>query len=244
MLHSGCQEGDSNHPLRPTNSRLTCPSIPKRSTERIPGYRYGDHTIPEVAPPIPLSPTDSIPATLWLDGGELGLVPHALRLDQHIAAGVECRHGTYADVLARYTSTAGTNMQNLIKTIVQITAGLALALALSARAEDKKLDLTGNWKSSYTNQNGQVRESVFKLKAEGEKLTGTVSGRQNDTAIEQGKIKGEEVSFQVTREYNGNKMVFKYTGKVSGDTIKGKFESERDGQPQKRDWEAKREAAK
>ena len=135
-------------------------------------------------------------------------------------------------------------MQRSLKSFLPLTICLTLLISLAARAEDKKLEITGTWKSSFTNQNGQVRESVFKLKAEGEKLTGTVSGRQNDTAIEQGKIKGEEVSFQVTREYNGNKMVFKYTGKVSGDTIKGKFESERDGQPQKRDWEAKREAAK
>ena len=135
-------------------------------------------------------------------------------------------------------------MQRILKSFLPLTICLALLISLAARAEDKKPEITGTWKSSFTNQNGQVRESVFKLKAEGEKLTGTVSGRQNDTAIEQGKIKGEEVSFQVTREYNGNKMVFKYTGKVSGDTIKGKFESERDGQPQKRDWEAKREAAK
>ena len=135
-------------------------------------------------------------------------------------------------------------MQRTLKSFLPLTICLALLISLAARAEDKKPEITGTWKSSFTNQNGQVRESVFKLKAEGEKLTGTVSGRQNDTAIEQGKIKGEEVSFQVTREFNGNKMVFKYTGKVSGDTIKGKFESERDGQPQKRDWEAKREAAK
>ncbi len=135
-------------------------------------------------------------------------------------------------------------MQRILKSFLPLTICLALLISLAARAEDKKPEITGTWKSSFTNQNGQVRESVFKLKAEGEKLTGTVSGRQNDTAIEQGKIKGEEISFQVTREFNGNKMVFKYTGKVSGDTIKGKFESERDGQPQKRDWEAKREAAK
>lgn len=135
-------------------------------------------------------------------------------------------------------------MQRTLKSFLPLTICLALLISLAARAEDKKLEITGTWKSSFTNQNGQVRESVFKLKAEGEKLTGTVSGRQNDTAIEQGKIKGEEISFQVTREFNGNKMVIKYAGKVSGDTIKGKSESERDGQPQKRDWEAKREAAK
>jgi len=134
-------------------------------------------------------------------------------------------------------------MQRTIKSLLQLSACLALTLAFTAQAQDKKIDLNGTWKSSSTNQNGQVRESVFKLKAEGDKLTGTVSGRNNDTAIEEGKIKGEEVSFQVTREFNGNKMVIKYTGKVSGDTITGKTASERNGEPQTRDWVAKREAA-
>lgn len=130
-----------------------------------------------------------------------------------------------------------------MKSVVQLAACLALALgfAATAQAQDKKVDVTGTWKSSSTNQNGQVRETTFKLKAEGEKLTGTVSGRQNDTAIEEGKIKGEEISFKVTREFNNNKVTMKYTGKVAGDTIKGKTESERDGQPQTRDWVAKKE---
>ena len=50
-----------------------------------------------------------------------------------------------------------------------------------------------------------------------------------------------EISFQVTREMNGNKVTTKYTGKVNGDTIKGKSESQRDGQAQSRDWTAKKE---
>jgi len=133
-------------------------------------------------------------------------------------------------------------MHKSIRSILQLTAVLALTLAFTASAADSKSDVTGTWKSSFTNQNGQVRESTFKLKAEGEKLTGTVSGRNNDTAIEEGKITGDQVSFQVTREFGGNKMVIKYSGKVSGDTITGKSESQRDGQPQTRDWVAKREA--
>jgi hypothetical protein len=135
-------------------------------------------------------------------------------------------------------------MQNMSKNILRIIASLALAVALNGNAEEKKIDLTGTWKSSFTNQDGQVRESTFKLKAEGDKVTGTASGRNSDSAIENGKLKGDEVSFQVTREFNGNKMVINYTGKVSADTITGKSSVERDGQTRDRDWVAKREAAK
>jgi hypothetical protein len=88
----------------------------------------------------------------------------------------------------------------------------------------------------------------LKLKAEGEKLTGSLSspGRQGgearETAIANGKVKGDEVSFDVTREFGDNKVTMKYSGKVSGDAIKGKIETERDGNARSRDWEAKREA--
>ena len=134
-------------------------------------------------------------------------------------------------------------MQRTLKSVIQLAICLTLTLGFTASAQDKKADVTGTWKSSFTNQTSQVRETTFKLKVEGDKLTGTVSGRNNDTAIEEGKVKGEEISFQVTREINGNKVTMKYTGKVSGDTIKGKSESQRDGQPQTRDWVAKKEPA-
>lgn len=134
-------------------------------------------------------------------------------------------------------------MKLTIKSITQLAVCLALTLGFAARAEDKKIDLSGSWKSSFTNQNGQARETIYKFKVEDGKLSGTVSGRNGDTAIDDAKLAGEDVSFSVTRELNGNKMVVKYSGKVSGDTIKGKSESQRDGQPQSRDWEAKRESA-
>ena len=134
-------------------------------------------------------------------------------------------------------------MKLTIKSITQLAACLALTFAFSAQAEDKKIDLNGSWKSSFTNQQGQARETIFKLKVEDGKLSGTVSGRNGENAIEEGKLAGDDVSFSVTREFNGNKVVTKYSGKVSGDAITGKSESQRDGQPQSRDWVAKREAA-
>ncbi len=135
-------------------------------------------------------------------------------------------------------------MQRSLTLVLQLVVSLFLTLGLLARAEDKKVDPSGTWKWSFTGQNGQTRETTLKLKLEGEKLTGTVSGRGADTAIESAKLNGDEISFQVTREFNGNKFTSKYTGKISGDTIKGKMEFERNGQAQSRDWEAKREGGK
>ena len=118
---------------------------------------------------------------------------------------------------------------------------LAIGLIIPASAADAKANPTGTWKWSQTGQDGQSIESTLKLKLDGDKLTGTVSRRDGgETAIEDGKFKDGEVSFQATRERNGQKFVIKYHGKVEGDTIKGKTEFERNGEARSRDWEAKR----
>jgi hypothetical protein len=102
-------------------------------------------------------------------------------------------------------------------------------------------DVTGTWKWSVE-RNGQTFETTLKLKQAGEKLTGTITGRQgSETEIEEGKVVGDTVSFKVTREFGGNKVVQAYQGKLSGDMIKGDIKFERNGETQTREWEAKRE---
>ena len=130
-----------------------------------------------------------------------------------------------------------------ILTFLLPLAFCGLTTTFTAQADDKKADPTGTWTWTMAGRDGQTRTATLKLKLEGDKLTGTMAGRNNtDTAIEEAKLKGDEVSFQVTREFNGIKVTTKYNGKISGDTIKGKIESERNGTPQSRDWEAKRGA--
>ncbi len=139
-------------------------------------------------------------------------------------------------------------MTTTLRTFIRTLACLALALGFTAqlRADDKKADATGTWTWTTPGRNGgEPRKMTLKLKAEGEKLTGklampTRDGESMETEISDGKVKGEDVSFTVTREFNGNKFVMKYSGKLSPDAIKGKMEFERNGESQSRDWEAKR----
>ena len=140
-------------------------------------------------------------------------------------------------------------MKRLTSWCVQLTACVLLLTAVAAEAQDakadaKKADATGTWTWTAQGRNGgEAREITLKLKQEGEKVTGAMSGRQgNDTPITNGKITGDEVSFDVTREFQGNSMTQKYKGKISGDTITGKISSERDGQAREREWTAKRKA--
>jgi hypothetical protein len=122
--------------------------------------------------------------------------------------------------------------------VAALVVGFA-CLAGVARGDDRS-DPTGTWKWEVE-RGGQKREQTLKLKLDAGKLTGHLLGRDNqEIKIEEATFKDGEVSFQVTRERDGQKFTTKYTGKVSGDTIKGKTESERDGQTRTRDWEAKR----
>ena len=124
-------------------------------------------------------------------------------------------------------------------TIKSLTYSLIAILSLGAfasfAAEDKKTDPSGTWTWSTPGRNGgEARKSTMKLKVDGDKVTGTIStpGRNDqatETQITNGKIKGDQISFDVTREFQGNKFTAKYSGKVSGDTITGKMETERDG---------------
>lgn len=126
-----------------------------------------------------------------------------------------------------------------------LSGPLALAIVgvLSVPALAKAGDVTGTWKWSVE-RNGNTIETTLKLKQEGEKVTGTITGRNNtETNIEDGKVTGDEVTFTVTREFNNNKIVQKYKGKLEGETIKGTVEFERNGEAQTRDWEAKKEKA-
>ena len=127
-----------------------------------------------------------------------------------------------------------------------LSAVMALAFMPEAKAADKSADVTGTWTWTMKGrQGGPDRKITAKLKMEGTKVTGKVNspgrdGQARETEIKDGQLKGDELSFSVTREMNGNSITTKYSGKVTGDTIKGQTEFERNGETMKRDWEAKR----
>lgn len=101
-------------------------------------------------------------------------------------------------------------------------------------------DATGKWSATVPGRDGQTREIVYNLKAEGDKLTGTTTGfRGQELPIVDGKIDGDNISFATKVEFNGNSMTMLYTGKVSGDEIKMTMKREGGDQPP-REFTAKR----
>ena len=99
---------------------------------------------------------------------------------------------------------------------VSLVLGLLALFAFCAFAAD----VDGKWKSQFQTQDGQTRETTYTFKADGNTLTGTISGRGGETAINNGKINGDEISFSVVRKFNDQEFKMEYKGKVSGNEIK------------------------
>src|SRR5256885_14651268 len=108
--------------------------------------------------------------------------------------------------------------QHTLASLTQIVTCAILALGSVAQAQDKKADPTGTWTWTTPGRNGGPdRKSTLKLKVEGDKLTGNLAapgrgGQSKDSAIAHGKLKGDESSFTVTREFGGNKSNAEYNG--------------------------------
>lgn len=101
---------------------------------------------------------------------------------------------------------------------VRVLAASALMVAGAMAA-----DLTGKWAGKMETPNG-ARDVTYTFKQDGEKLTGSVPGRDSETPITEGSVKGDDVSFAVVRSFNGQERKTTYTGKVSGDELKLKFQ--------------------
>ena len=98
----------------------------------------------------------------------------------------------------------------ILRTLAVIVASAAAVLAA---------DVSGKWKATFTSPDGQTRENIITLQAEGEKLNGTLSSRMGEAKIQDGTVKGDEVTFVVIRNFNGEDVRFNYKGKVTGNKM-------------------------
>src|SRR5581483_6127708 len=94
-----------------------------------------------------------------------------------------------------------------------LLAGCLMAAALWAA------DATGKWTAEIQGRKGNNMTVTMNLKADGNNLTGTVSGRRGETEISDGKVDGNNLSFSVVREFNGNQLKIDYKGTLDGDLI-------------------------
>jgi hypothetical protein len=126
----------------------------------------------------------------------------------------------------------------------------AAALLLVLSAKGWTADILGNWIAQIPGgrtTGGTViqiwsipGETVFSFKANGTKLTGTVSDPHGETAIREGEIHGDEISFIVIGGAAENGITFLYKGKVGLNEIEF-TRKPKDGTEPKQEFIARRE---
>lgn len=107
------------------------------------------------------------------------------------------------------------------------------------QATAQSSSVAGEWDASM-NTPGGARPFKLVFKVDGEKLTGTVKRSSGDVPLS-GTIKGTDINFSYTINYNGNDLTLIFTGKVSGDNISGNVSF---GGNAEDSWTAKRAAKK
>jgi hypothetical protein len=115
-----------------------------------------------------------------------------------------------------------------------IPLGLAaLTLILLAQPVQAQVDMTGTWEITTVTQRGE-RVMTFTFKQDGAALTGHTElaamgrgggagagGAPREVSISNGKVEGNQVTFQIVMGMGERSMTQSFTGTVSGDTMEG-----------------------
>jgi hypothetical protein len=115
--------------------------------------------------------------------------------------------------------------------------GLAVLLSLLATLA-WAADVTGTWKAQIPGRDGTPSETTFTFKVAGATLTGTVTTPRGESAISDGKIDGDNISFVVIRKFQDKEMKMTYKGAVAGNEIK--FTVVREGSDRTQEFVAKK----
>lgn len=97
--------------------------------------------------------------------------------------------------------------------------GILFIVVLTFSAIAFAATIDGAWTATFDTPIGE-QHYTYTFKADGEKLTGTAKNDRGETPIEQGLIKGNDISFTENLDFQGQKLSIKYSGKLNGDEIK------------------------
>jgi hypothetical protein len=123
------------------------------------------------------------------------------------------------------------------KLLLSTLSFLGLALVFAGGASAQK-SVAGEWDAVFNTPGGPQSLKLI-LKVDGEKLTGTAKRSRGDVALT-GTVKGDDITFSYTIDYNGNAVTLTFTGKVKGDTMGGTVSFNESASDE---WSAKRATA-
>ena len=90
-------------------------------------------------------------------------------------------------------------------------------------------DITGIWTGQVPGRDGVLQDLAFRFVQTGDQLTGKMYGDNASIAIADAKIAGDQITFIVRTELNGQINRVTYTGTVNGNEMRLKREREGGG---------------
>ena len=103
-------------------------------------------------------------------------------------------------------------------------------------------DPSGTYKAEMPGRNGATQTITITLKADGSTLTGNIANARGEMPISDGKVDGDNISFNQKMNMQGNEIVMKWKGKIDGDTLKlTRSMTTPDGQERKSEVTAKKQ---
>jgi len=106
------------------------------------------------------------------------------------------------------------------------TISYAIAILTLVASSAWAADLNGKWVGQAQEKGGEPREISFDFKVAGAKLTGSVAGALNGPILN-GKVNGDELSFNLSSGKADSKRTINFKGKVVNGEIK--FTATREG---------------
>ena len=99
-------------------------------------------------------------------------------------------------------------------TFLALVAFFCLSIAAFAASAD------GKWTADVPGRGGNTMQTTFTFKTEGNTLTGTVATERGENPIQNGKVDGDNISFEQVLNFNGNERRLNYKGTVSANEMK------------------------
>jgi hypothetical protein len=93
--------------------------------------------------------------------------------------------------------------------------GLAVLFIALGSVTALAADFNGKWTAQVETPRG-TQDITFNFHVNGAALTGTISTPRGDMAIQDGKVDGNNISFDQVLHFNGNEFKITYTGKAEG----------------------------
>ena len=129
-------------------------------------------------------------------------------------------------------------MKRMLTVIVFLVCCL---VAPDVQAGEKKpmSDPSGTWRWNFE-INGNTIDNVLKVNTDKDgKLTGALEAHGLKMDVQEGKVTGDEVSFQIEAQLD-QKITVRFLGKIEGDKINGNLTAKGDGEAREFPWTATR----